>query len=76
MLYREILDAELDYRLGKLSEADYQETTAGLLSRAAALIDPDEAAGEAEVAALVEREIAAMRQALRSVRSVTEQVGS
>ena len=66
MIYREILDAELDFRLGKLAESDYRATTHRLLSRAAALIRLDESPSEAELAALVEQEIAAMRATLRA----------
>lgn len=72
MLYREILDAELDFRLGKLSESDYRVTSQRLLSRAATLIRADESTGEAELAAQVEQEIAAMRAALRAPEPVAQ----
>ena len=37
--YREIRDAELDYRTGKLSERDYRELDAELRAEALAILD-------------------------------------
>jgi hypothetical protein len=37
--YREIRDAELDYRTGKLSQADYETVDAALRSEAVAILD-------------------------------------
>jgi hypothetical protein len=37
--YREILDTELDYRTGKLSEPDYREIDTRLRAEAIALLD-------------------------------------
>ena len=37
--YREIRDAELDYRTGKLSEEDYRAIDAGLRAEAIAILD-------------------------------------
>ena len=42
--YREIRDAELDYRTGKLSERDYRELDAELRAEALAILDEIEAA--------------------------------
>jgi hypothetical protein len=43
--YREIRDAELDYRTGKLSEADYRRLDADLRAEALEILDSLEAAG-------------------------------
>jgi hypothetical protein len=43
--YREIRDAELDYRTGKLSEEDYRELDAELRTEALAILDSLEAVG-------------------------------
>jgi hypothetical protein len=67
-MYEEILELELDYRVGKIDEADYRQLTEACLARAAALL----AEADSRQAALeerAEREIAAMREALRSVAS-------
>ena len=64
-IYNEILDLELEHRIGKLSQADYQELTDACLARAAALLAEEDAQHSA-AAERVEREIAAMREALRS----------
>ena len=42
---REIRDAELDHRMGKLSEADFRRTDAELRAQAVAIMDELEAAG-------------------------------
>ena len=47
--YREIRDAELDYRMGKLSEADYRRTDRELRGEAIELLRAiDRATGRAE----------------------------
>jgi len=43
--YREIRDAELDYRTGKLSEDDYRQLDAELRGEALQILDALEAAG-------------------------------
>src|SRR5947209_7189763 len=43
--YREIRDAELDYRTGKLSEEDYRALDADLRAEALAILDSLEAVG-------------------------------
>jgi hypothetical protein len=43
--YREIRDAELDYRTGKLSESDYRELDAELRAEALTILDSLEAVG-------------------------------
>ena len=46
--YREIRDAELDYRMGKLSEADYKTTDRELRGQAIAILEElDELTAEA-----------------------------
>jgi hypothetical protein len=45
--YREIRDAELDFRMGKLSEADYRTTDRELRAQAIAILrELDEVAGD------------------------------
>lgn len=63
-IYRELLELELDQKVGKIAEADYREVNEALLARAAALISQEDA-DSTETDAQVEREIAEARQALR-----------
>lgn len=66
-IYRELLELELDQKVGKIAEADFRELNDTLLARAAALIareDSLSAAADAEI----EREIAEARAALREER--------
>ena len=44
--YRELRELELDYRTGKLTEADYQQTRAQLRRQAAELLDRSSPAPE------------------------------
>jgi hypothetical protein len=46
--YREIRDAELDYRMGKLSEEDYQAIDEGLREEAIAILKQIDALGPRE----------------------------
>jgi len=71
-LYQQILDAELDTRLGKLDSVDFQELRMRLLGDAAALIvaDRGEAIAEEDATARFEHEIAAARAALRAKPSM------
>ena len=62
-IYRELLELELDQRVGKITAADYQELSDVLLARAAALISLEDAEATSADAAL-EREIAAARKTL------------
>jgi hypothetical protein len=64
-IYRQILDLDLDHRVGKLDDADYRELSEACLARAASLLAEEER-DTAAADERVEREIAAMRQALRS----------
>jgi cytochrome c-type biogenesis protein CcmI len=67
-IYRELLELELDQKVGKIAEADYQEINDALLARAAALISQEDAAS-ISADAEVEREIAEARRALRQTES-------
>lgn len=69
-IYRELLELELDQKVGKITETDYRELSDALLARAAALISDEDAQVTAANDA-VEREIAEMRAALRSPESAT-----
>ncbi|HZO28694.1 MAG TPA: c-type cytochrome biogenesis protein CcmI [Chloroflexota bacterium] len=62
-IYRELLELELDQKVGKISEADFQELSDGLLARAAALISQEDSLLNSDDA--IEREIAAARASLR-----------
>jgi hypothetical protein len=68
-LYREMLDLDFEHRLGKLNDDDYRELSEACLARAAELLAREDAR-ESEAAERAEREIAAMREALRSSRAV------
>lgn len=63
-IYGELIELELDQRVGKVDEADYQALSETLLARAAELIAAEDAlSGDAD--SEVEREIAAARESLR-----------
>jgi hypothetical protein len=66
-LYRQIIDAELDTRLGKLEASEFQELRTRLLQDAAALIVAADGGlqTDADAQAQVEQEIAAARAAMR-----------
>jgi hypothetical protein len=63
-IYRELVELELDHRIGKVTAADFRELSDGLLERAAALIVAEDAQTH-DAEEQVEREIGAMREALR-----------
>ena len=70
-LYRQVLELEFDYRVGKLAQADYEQLTAELLARAGSLLRDERASAPAgvgpgldELDEEIEREIAAARKAL------------
>jgi len=62
-LYRQILDIELDQRMGKIDPADGEQLSASLLAQAAALLAQQRMAVEA-IDRQIEREIQAARRAL------------
>ena len=71
-IYQELIELELDQRVGKLAEADYRELSDALLARAAALISEE----DAQTAALedqIEREIAAIRASLRTAPEAADE---
>ena len=63
-IYRELVELELDHRIGKVIAADFQELSDSLLERAAALIVAEDTQTH-DAEEQVEREIGAMREALR-----------
>jgi hypothetical protein len=69
-IYRELVELELDHRIGKVTVADFRELSDGLLARAAALIVA-EGTETGTIEEQVEHEIAAMRTALRLTPSAT-----
>ncbi|MGE3267579.1 MAG: hypothetical protein AB7P40_02455 [Chloroflexota bacterium] len=69
-IYRELVELELDHRIGKITAADFKDLSDGLLARAAGLITAEEAVS-VNIDEQVEREIAAMREALRLSPSAT-----
>jgi hypothetical protein len=62
-LYRQILDIELDQRMGKIDPADAEQLSASLLAQAAALLAQQSVTLEA-IDRQIEQEIQATRQAL------------
>lgn len=67
-LYQEILDAELDMRLGKLTDTDYQILRGRLLHQAAQFMTEPEDGPTEDPATIVEREIAAARASMHRGR--------
>ena len=66
-LYRQVLELDFDRQLGKLSEDDYQQLSAGLLARAGELLR-QERGTLGELDEEIEREIAAARAAFAAAR--------
>lgn len=64
-IYHELVELELDQKLGKLDEADHRALADALLARAAALLTDEDASIE-RIDGQIEREIAAQRQAPRA----------
>lgn len=65
VVYRELLELELDHRIGTLNDADFHQLSDACLARAASLVAAEEQTTEA-VDARIEREVAAMRAALHA----------
>jgi hypothetical protein len=74
-IYRELLELELDQKVGKIAEADYRELSEALLMRAASLIS-DEDGLPAPEDDEVERAIAQARLSLRQVDAPTAEAGN
>jgi hypothetical protein len=68
-LYRQVLELEFDYQVGKLSEADYRELSSSLLAQAGELLRV-ERGSLSELDEEIEREIAAARAAFAAARGV------
>ena len=67
-LYRQVLELEFDYQVGKLSREDYQQLSSELLGRAGVSLR-EEQTNLAELDEEIEREIAAARAAFAAARS-------
>jgi hypothetical protein len=68
-LYRQILEVEFDYQMGKLSRDDYEHLSAELLASAGAALR-EERGTLSVVDEEIEREIAAARAAFAAARGV------
>jgi hypothetical protein len=66
-IYRQVIELEFDYELGKLTAADYEAQSAELLSSAGAALRAERGV-VGEVDAEIEREILAARAALSAAR--------
>jgi hypothetical protein len=73
-IYQELLELELDQKVGKIAEADYRELSEALLMRAASLIS-DEDGHQEPVDDEVEREIAQARATLRQTDAPPAEAG-
>jgi hypothetical protein len=67
LVYRQVLELEFDYQLGKLSTEDFQQLSAELLGQAGQLLR-EEHGDLAELDDEIEREIAAARAAFSAAR--------
>jgi hypothetical protein len=67
-IYRQVLELEFDYQLGKLSTEDYQQIAADLLGQAGDLMREERGGPMAELDDEIEREIAAARAAFSAAR--------
>jgi hypothetical protein len=68
-IYRELVELELDQKLGKLDEADHRALADALIARAAALLADEDATIES-IDDQLEQEIAAQRRAMRAPSAV------
>jgi hypothetical protein len=66
-IYRQVIELEFDYELGKLSAADYEAQSAELLNSAGAALRAERGV-VGQVDAEIEREILAARAALSAAR--------
>jgi hypothetical protein len=74
-IYQELLELELDQKVGKIAEADYRELSEALLMRAASLIS-DEDGHPAPADDEVEQAIAQARVTLRQADLPPAEAGS
>jgi hypothetical protein len=70
-IYRELMELELDQRLGKVDEADHRAQADALMAQAAALLAAEDATIES-IDDELEREIAAQRRALHPTMTAAE----
>jgi hypothetical protein len=70
-IYRELVELDLDRRLGKVDESDHRAQADALLARAAALLADEDASIES-IDDELEREIAAQRQAMHPAPTTAE----
>jgi hypothetical protein len=68
-LYRQVLELEFDFQVGKLAAADYEQLTAALLAQAGEALR-EERGSLGEVDEEIEREIAAARAAFAAARGM------
>jgi hypothetical protein len=68
-LYRQVLELEFDYQVGKLSADDYHQLSAALLAQAGEALR-EERGSMSELDNEIEREIAAARAAFAAARGV------
>jgi cell division septation protein DedD len=66
-VYRELLELELDHRVGKIADEDFLAQSDALMARAASLMGAEDAALQ-HLDEQAEREIAAQRAALRAAK--------
>ena len=74
-IYQELLELELDQKVGKIAEADYRELSEALLMRAASLISNEDGHPAPEDDA-VERAIAQARTSLRQAHAPPAEAGN
>lgn len=67
-LYRQVLELEFDYQVGKLSAQDFHQLSTELLGQAGELMRADRGSLLGELDDEIEREIAAARAALSAAR--------
>ena len=76
-LYRQILEIEFDQQIGKIDAADARALCEALLARAARLLASQSTeSGSAEIEAEIEREVAALRRALRPSGETVAELGA
>jgi cytochrome c-type biogenesis protein CcmI len=69
-LYRQVLELEFDYQLGKLSKTDFEQLSSELLAQAGEALR-EERGNLGAIDAEIEREIAAARAAFAAARRVS-----
>jgi hypothetical protein len=71
-LYRQVMELEFDYQVGKLAREDYEQLSAELLGQAGSLLR-EERGTLADLDAEIEHEIAAARAAFAAARAADAQ---